>query len=65
MLHAFSSVPSSGNNWAERVLAPIKFGFKELVPTALKLGSALTVTVAGRQAVQQLGGQLVARQLRY
>ena len=57
-------MPSGGNNWAERVLAPIKFGFKELVPTALKLGSALTVTVAGRQAVQQLGGQLVARQLR-
>jgi len=58
------SSSSGGRNWAERILAPIKFGFKELVPTALKLGSAMTVQTVGRQAMQQLGGQLVARQLR-
>lgn len=44
--------------------APIRFGVQELVPTAVKFGSAVTVTVAGQRAAQQLAAQLVASHMR-
>ena len=61
-----SALPNgSTGTWAERLLAPIKFGLKELVPTALRLGGAMTVSAAGRRAMQHLGLKLAAGQIRY
>lgn len=61
-----SSKPkTSQSNWLERAIAPIRFGMKELAPTALKLGSAMTVTLVGQRAAQQLASQLVCSHLRY
>ena len=42
------STRRKGGSWAERVLAPVRLGLKEVVPTLAKLGSAMTV---GRAAV--------------
>ena len=65
MRHVHSSRPKGGNsNWLERVTAPIRFGIKELVPTAFKFGGAMTVTVAGQRVAQQLAAQLVSSHLR-
>lgn len=36
-----------GHNWVERVTAPVMFGLKELVPTLVKFGSAMTVGFVG------------------
>ncbi|GAX85643.1 hypothetical protein CEUSTIGMA_g13058.t1 [Chlamydomonas eustigma] len=60
-----SSTKPKGSNWSERLSAPFKFGMKELVPTLVKFGSALTVTAAGQRAIQQLGLQLIKKQLKY
>ena len=62
----YRAMPSGrSGSWAERLLAPIKFGVKELLPTAVRLGGAMTVSAAGRKAVQHLGMKLAAGQIRY
>jgi len=52
-------------NWTERITAPFRFGVKELLPTLVKFGSALTVTAVGQGTVQKLGGQLISQHIRY
>lgn len=63
------SVPSSSqlprSNWTERLTAPFKFGAQELVPSAVKLGSAVTLTAVMRRAAGQLGRQLLGHHMRY
>jgi len=54
-----------GGHWTERVMAPFRFGFKELAPTLAKLGSAMTITAVGRGTAQQLAAQLVSSHLKY
>ena len=61
-----SAMPSGrSGTWAERLLAPIKFGIKELVPTVVRLGGAMTVSAAGRRVMADLGFKLAAGQMRY
>lgn len=68
-VHACGSVPEPGQpqrtNWAERLTAPFKFGGRDLLPPALKLGSAVTVTAMMRRAAGQLGRQLLSHHVRY
>jgi hypothetical protein len=52
-------------NWTERLTAPFKFGAQELLPSAVKLGSAVTVTALMRRAAGQLGRQLLGHHVRY
>lgn len=52
-------------NWTERLTAPFKFGAQELLPSAVKLGSAVTVTAVMRRAASQLGRQLLGHHMRY
>lgn len=63
------SVPGSSQlpraNWTERLTAPFKFGAQELLPSAVKLGSAVTLTAVMRQAASQLGRQLLGHHMRY
>lgn len=63
------SVPGSTQlpraNWTERLTAPFKFGAQELLPSAVKLGSAVTVTAVMRRAATQLGRQLLGHHMRY
>lgn len=63
------SVPNSSqlprSNWTERLTAPFKFGAQELVPSAVKLGSAVTLTAVMRRAAGQLGRQLLGHHMRY
>ncbi|KAF5833779.1 hypothetical protein DUNSADRAFT_9803 [Dunaliella salina] len=60
-----SRKPQRGGHWTERVMAPFRFGFKELAPTLAKLGSAITITAVGKGAAQQLAAQLVSSHLKY
>lgn len=66
---ALCSVPGSSQlpraNWTERLTAPFKFGAQELLPSAVKLGSAVTLTAVMRQAASQLGRQLLGHHMRY
>lgn len=50
--------------WAV-VTAPIRFGLKDMVPTAAKFGSAVAVSAVGSRAAQQLGAGLLSQHLRY
>jgi hypothetical protein len=63
------SVPGSGQmpraNWTERLTAPFKFGAQELLPSAVKFGSAVTLTALMRRAAGQLGRQLLGHHMRY
>jgi hypothetical protein len=63
------SVPNSAQmpraNWTERLTAPFRFGAQELLPSAVKLGSAVTVTAVMRRAASQLGRQLLGHHMRY
>lgn len=60
-----SMPPPRRPRWYERLAAPLKFGLEDLAPTFAKLGSAVTVSAAGRKAAEQLGAQLVASHFRY
>ncbi len=51
-------------NWSERLTAPFKFGLQDLLPTAVKLGSAMTVSTVGRKTVERLALQLVSQHMR-
>ncbi|KAF8063867.1 hypothetical protein HT031_003724 [Scenedesmus sp. PABB004] len=53
------------SNWTERLTAPFRFGGRDLLPPALKLTSAVTLTAVMRRSAAQLGRQLLGRQLRY
>lgn len=57
---------SSGKrNWTERLTAPLKFGFNEVMETIAKVGGVVTVSAAGQRAAAQLGAQVVSHQMRY
>ncbi|KIY99117.1 hypothetical protein MNEG_8844 [Monoraphidium neglectum] len=43
--------------WAERLLAPIRLSVQELLPGAVKLGGAVTVSAVGRRAAERLAAQ--------
>jgi hypothetical protein len=63
-----SSIPHNQNgrsNWTERLTAPFRFGGRELLPSALKLTSAVTVTAVLRRSAAQLGRQLLGHHMRY
>lgn len=63
-----SSIPqnqSGRSNWTERLTAPFRFGGRELLPSALKLTSAVTVTAVLRRTAAQLGRQLLGHHVRY
>jgi hypothetical protein len=52
-------------SWTERLTAPFKFGGQDLLPSAVKLGSAVTLTAVMRRAAAQLGRQLLSHHMRY
>lgn len=62
-----SSVPSDTprSNWTERLTAPFKFGGRDLLPSAVKLGSAVTITAVMKRTAAQLGRQLLGHHARY
>lgn len=67
--HVWCSMPNSSQmprtHWTERLTAPFKFGGQELLPSAVKLGSAVTLTAVMRRAAAQLGRQLLGHHVRY
>ena len=53
-----------GQRWAE-MLASLRMGAPELLPTAVKLGSALSVQSLRQTTLRQLGQQLLTHRARY
>jgi uncharacterized protein YaaW (UPF0174 family) len=49
----------------ERLLAPLRMGVRELLPGAIKLTSAVTVSAVGRQAAEKLAAQLMRRHIQW
>ncbi|KAI8464180.1 MAG: hypothetical protein J3K34DRAFT_474538 [Monoraphidium minutum] len=49
----------------ERLLAPLRLSVQELLPGALKLGSAVTVSAVGRRAAERLGAQVLQQHVRW
>lgn len=49
----------------ERLLAPLRLSVQELLPGALKLGSAVTVSAVGRRAAERLAGQVMQQHMRW
>eukprot|EP00879_Flechtneria_rotunda_P004778 GHRR01005048.1.p1 GENE.GHRR01005048.1~~GHRR01005048.1.p1 ORF type:complete len:394 (+),score=129.56 GHRR01005048.1:100-1281(+) len=62
---SFPAGQSPKSNWTERLTAPFKFGGRELLPPALKLTSAVTLTAVMRRTAAQLGRQLLRHHARY
>jgi uncharacterized protein YaaW (UPF0174 family) len=63
-----SNAPSSQqprSNWTERLTAPFRFGGKELLPSAMKLTGAVTLTAVMKRTATQLGRQLIGHHMRY
>lgn len=58
---------SSGRraNWSERLTAPLRFGFRDLLGPLVKLGGAATVSAVGRSTAERLASQLLCQHLRY
>ncbi len=56
---------TSRPNWADRLLAPIRVGVQEILPGALKLGSAVTVSAVGRRAAESLAAQVMQQHIRW
>ena len=48
-----------------RLVAPLKLGGAELLPTLVKLGSAVSLSGMRRSALQQLGKNLLVQSARY
>lgn len=65
MCSAAASGQQSRSNWTERLTAPFRFGGKELLPSALKLTGAVTLTAMMRRTATQLGRQLIGHHMRY
>jgi hypothetical protein len=50
---------------AERLLAPLRIGVRELLPGAIKFGSAVTVSAVGRQAAEKMAAQLMRSHIQW
>lgn len=56
---------SRGTGLLSQLVAPLKLGGTELLPTLVKLGSAVSVSSMRKSALQQLGRNLLAQSVRY
>ncbi|CAL8466741.1 g6277 [Coccomyxa elongata] len=56
---------SRGARILNRLVAPLKLGGAELLPTLVKLGSAVSLSGMRRSALQQLGKNLLVQSARY
>lgn len=56
---------SAGAGLVNRLIAPLKLGGAELLPTLVKLGSAVSLSGMRKSALQQLGRNLLVQSAHY
>lgn len=56
---------SSSSGWLSQLIAPLKVGGAEMLPTLVKLGSAVSLNSLRRSMLQRLGSTLLTQHARY